>query len=177
MAKTVTLDEAQRKLQRAIRLLDNIGDPRADEFRAMSPQEYAQRKGLRIENPSRRAEYNEGRLKRMSKLTRAELERRVRKLEAENEDLAEENELLGDKLEAIGELIEAEEVEEGDDGEDDLEDGESLARPPRGGPRGGGLGPVDRVILVEDRALPGTLLVQREQARRGVGHLELDGRG
>lgn len=125
MAKTtVTLDEARRKLQRAIRLLENIGDDRADEFRAMTPEEYAQHKRLQIENPSRRAEPNERRLKGMSKLTRAELERRVHKLEAENEGLAEENELLGDKLEAIGELVDADEVEEEDAGDSDDDDGD-----------------------------------------------------
>jgi hypothetical protein len=127
MAKTVTLDEAQRKLQRAIRFLDNIGDDKADEFRAMSPEQYAERKHLSIENPSRRAESNKRRLKGMPNLTRAELERRVHKLEAENEDLTEENELLSDKLEAIGELVEAEEVEEDEEDDEDDQDDEVAA--------------------------------------------------
>ena len=128
MAKTVTLEQAKRKLQKAIRFLENVGDDRADEFRAMTPEQYAERKHLTIENPSRRAESNERRLKGMPNLTRAELERRVRKLEAENEDLIAENELLGDKLEAIGELVEAEEVEQEDEEDDeDDQDGEVAA--------------------------------------------------
>ena len=121
MAKTVTLEQAKRKLQRAIRFLENVGDDRVEQFRTLSPQQYAERRHLTIENPSRRAVSNERRLKGMPDLTRAELQRRVRQLESENDELTEENQLLSDKIEAIGELLE-EEDEGADEGDEDDEE-------------------------------------------------------
>ena len=52
MAKEVTYDQAERKKDKAAQFLDRIGQSdRADEFRDMSVDEYADRKKLLIANP------------------------------------------------------------------------------------------------------------------------------
>ena len=85
---------------KAVRFLqDVVGDPeRAGDFAAMTPDEYADHKRIKIENPSsgpieRRNDYMA-----KSNLTKAELEDRVSELEDENQDLQ-------DRLDSISDII------------------------------------------------------------------------
>ena len=55
MAKHVTREQAERKRQQAVTLMERIGDSdRADEFDGMSVDEYAHHRGLQIANPRRK---------------------------------------------------------------------------------------------------------------------------
>jgi len=96
---------------KAVRFLrDVIGDPeRAEEFAAMSPEEYAEHKRVTIENPTRRR-------RPMRRPTYGELRDRVAELEEENQG-------LNEKLDSIVDIAseEEEEDEEEDDEEDELE--------------------------------------------------------
>lgn len=54
MAKEVTREQAERKKQQAVEVLERVGEPdRADDFDAMSVDEYADRRGFRLTNPKR----------------------------------------------------------------------------------------------------------------------------
>jgi len=57
MAKQVTREQAERKKQQAVALMERIGDnDRAEEFDDMSVDEYAEHRGLRLaSNPRRKA--------------------------------------------------------------------------------------------------------------------------
>ena len=108
--KTRTLDQIRAVQDKAVRFLrDVIGDPeRAEEFAAMSPEEYAEHKRVAIENPTLRRLH-------MRRPTYAELKDRVAELE-------EENQALNEKLDSIVDIASEEEDEEVEDGdEDDLE--------------------------------------------------------
>src|SRR2546425_8871317 len=92
--KTKTLDEVQAMQEKAVRFLrDVVGDPdKAEEFANMTPQEYAEHKRVRIENPALSMTNMRGGT--MARPTRAELEDRV-------EELEQENQALNDKLDSI----------------------------------------------------------------------------
>jgi cell shape-determining protein MreC len=98
---------------KAVRFLrDVIGDPdRADEFEAMSPEEYAEHKRVAIENPSQRTK----RRLLMRRPTYDDLKDRVAELE-------EENQALSEKLDSISDIASTEEDE--DDEEEDEEEGD-----------------------------------------------------
>ena len=96
---------------KAVRFLrDVVEDPeRADDFEAMTPEEYAEHKRVRIENPSsgRGAKTMAARI-----LSRTELQERVTELE-------EENETLNEKLENILNIASGDDAEEEDEFEDE----------------------------------------------------------
>jgi hypothetical protein len=98
--------------QKAVRFLsDVVGDPdRADEFESMTPEEYAQTKGIQIKNPTKGKNT-------MAAPTRAELEDRVAELEDENQN-------LNDKLDSILDIA-SDEDSESDDLEDDNQEDDS----------------------------------------------------
>jgi hypothetical protein len=106
--------------EKAVNFLRNVvGDSdKADEFEAMSPEEYAERKRVEIRNPSPSFRGQKTRTQAMPakrRLSREELEDRVSELESENE-------ALNEKLDAIQDIATAEddeEEEELDDSEDD----------------------------------------------------------
>lgn len=113
-----TRDQVERMRLKAVQFLEDVAkDPaRADEFEAMSTEDYADHKGIRIINPGG---------KRMAK-TKADLERELR-------ELREENEVLQEQISAVTEIVapqgsddedEEEEDEDGWFGEDDEEDDE-----------------------------------------------------
>jgi hypothetical protein len=53
-SKTVTFEQAEQRRQQAVDFLNRIGDvDRADDFAAMSTQEYIDHKGLVVTNPRR----------------------------------------------------------------------------------------------------------------------------
>jgi len=55
MGKQVTRDQAERKRAQAAGFMERLGEPdRAEEFRDMSADEYAEHKGLRLTNPVQR---------------------------------------------------------------------------------------------------------------------------
>jgi hypothetical protein len=101
---------------KAVRFLqDVVGDPdRAEEFEAMSPEEYAEHKRIEIENPfSDRARSSQRRLHMARRPTYAEMQDRVTELE-------EENQALNDKLDSISDIV-GEEDEEDEDEDEDLD--------------------------------------------------------
>ena len=105
-----TYDQIQRMQTKAIRFLrDVVGDSdKADKFAGMTPEEYADQKGIDIKNP------NAAKGKHMRKgLTRAELQDRV-------DELEEENQTLNDKLDSILDIA-SEDVDEEDEDEDDAD--------------------------------------------------------
>ena len=56
MAKSVTREQAERKKTQAAAFMERIGeDDRASDFDDMSVDEYAERRGLQIANPKRKA--------------------------------------------------------------------------------------------------------------------------
>lgn len=100
---TKTLDQVERMKDKAVRFVrDVIGDhERADEIEVESPEDYAERKGLRIiRNPHKRRNS-------MPHQSRTELLERIEELESENQELQ-------DKLTAIADVL--------DDANDDNED-------------------------------------------------------
>jgi hypothetical protein len=52
--RTVTREQAETKKEQGASLMEHIGDPeRADEYRDMSVEEYAEGRGLSLTNPQR----------------------------------------------------------------------------------------------------------------------------
>ena len=102
----------------AVRFLqDVVGDPdRAEEFEAMSPEEYAEHKRIEIRNPfSARTRSTQRRMHMARRPTHAELQDRVSELE-------EENQALNDKLDSISDIVaEEDEDEEDEDDDEDLD--------------------------------------------------------
>jgi len=77
--KQMTEEEAEVYQQKAIRGLENLGlEDEADDVADLTPAEYAEEKGIEILNPKRRA---------TNMASKQELERQVRELEEENEEL------------------------------------------------------------------------------------------
>ena len=116
MAKTKTYDHVLAMKAKAVRFVRDVleDDDRADEIEDETPEEYAERKGIRIvENPSD----GQLRFERSTTMpTKEELEERVAELE-------EENATLNDKLDSILTIAGCEPELEDDDGEQ--EDDES----------------------------------------------------
>ena len=119
MAKQVTREQAQRKKQQAVTLMERIGDTdRADEFDDMSVDEYAEHRGLQIANPRRKE-------RKTNMATKAELQDQLDSInevlngaytpEASHEDIA---------AAGVGEALD---ILNGEDDEDTEEDEE----PPR----------------------------------------------
>jgi uncharacterized protein YbjT (DUF2867 family) len=116
--KTRTLDQVMSMKEKAARFVrDVVGDPeRAEEFEAMSPEEYAAGKHITImQNPAtgRTTILIEGETL-MARPTRADLEDRIA-------DLEDQNQALNDKLDSILDIASGDEEGEGDgdNGDDD----------------------------------------------------------
>ncbi len=116
--KTKTRDEVVATQDKAVRFLrDVVGDPdKAEEFAAMSPEEYADHKRITIlQNPvsGRTTILIQGETY-MPKPTRADLEDRISELE-------DENQALNDKLDSILDIAaeDSDEGDEDDNGDDD----------------------------------------------------------
>jgi len=87
-----------------------VGEPeKADEFSAMTPEEYAEHKRVTIQNPF---SANQRRMHMARRPTYADLQDRVSELE-------EENQALNEKLDSIADIASTDEEE--DDEEDDLD--------------------------------------------------------
>lgn len=99
---------------KAVRFLrDVVGEPdRADEFDAMSPEEYAEHKRVEIKNPVTGSARTHQRRIKMARPNYAELKERIAELE-------EENQALNDKLDSITDIV-------SEDDEEDPEDHEEL---------------------------------------------------
>ena len=111
MSKTLTRDHLQSRKEQAVRFTrDVLGDPdRAGEIADESLDDYAERRKIKITNPSI------GRTGIMSKgKTKAELE-------AEIAELQEENQELQDQLDAVADIVSPDDGDEDDDetGDDD----------------------------------------------------------
>ena len=128
MAKEVTREQAERKKAQAAAFMERIGESdRADEFRDMSIDEYAEHKGLRLSNPTQRRRFSMTTATGTSKADlQDQIDRAIETLddaytpESSREDLAE---AVGQALDILrGEDEEPEEEEDEDlDSDDDLE--------------------------------------------------------
>jgi len=124
--KSRTLDQVEKMQAKAVRFLRDVqGDEdKAEEFEAMSPEEYAERKHVSlIENPCFDGEQIQRRITTMpNQPTLAELKAKLADLEDENASLQEENDALNDKIDSILDIAVDEDE---DDDEDDSEDDDS----------------------------------------------------
>lgn len=128
--KPITRERLETMKKRAVSFLQNVaGDPtRAAEVDAESLQQYADRKGLYIENPGRKT----------NSMTVKELNARVKELEEQVEDLSDTitkiNDIASDAYTpeatrsslaaAMGSILELSDVEEEDEDSDDEDDDE-----------------------------------------------------
>jgi hypothetical protein len=112
--KTLTREQLQRRKEKAVRFVrDVIGDPdRAAEIEQEDLSDYAERRKIRLSNPQKRKE---------SMPTNKQLQKRIRDLEEENQDLTEQ-------LEAIADIVNPEDDESDDDDTDDTDESEDDAR-------------------------------------------------
>jgi len=118
--KNKTLDQVTAMQEKAVRFLRDVkGDEdAAAEFEAMSPEEYAEHKRVKlVENPrSGGAQITIRRITIMAKPTRAELEAQV-------EDQQAEIDALNDKLDLIAGITNDEDIDvDEDEDEDDIDD-------------------------------------------------------
>jgi hypothetical protein len=81
------LDAIERKQAKAVQFLRDVADDpdKADEFESMSPEEYAEHKGIEI--AERNPAYVTLQMGRRPDVTKQEMEDRIAELEEENEDL------------------------------------------------------------------------------------------
>lgn len=115
MPKTRTLDQIVAMKEKAARFVrDVVGDPaRADEFEAMSPEEYAAGKRIEIKNPASGSNKRTTRRLQMARPTYKDLKDRIDELEDENQD-------LNDKLDSVLDIVAGEDDDgQDDDGQDD----------------------------------------------------------
>jgi cell shape-determining protein MreC len=92
---------------------DVVDDPdRADDFEAMSPEEYAEHKRINIKNPSLTGNNKRNRRSQMKRQSYSDLKDRVAELE-------EENQALNDKLDSIVDIVSEEEEDEDEDEDED----------------------------------------------------------
>jgi len=122
--KTWNQIEAMR--QKAIRFLRNVvqDEEKAQEFEAMSTQQYAEHKRIQVtENPSRQnAKIIQRSYRQMTKArqpTRAELEDTIEQLESELEEVTDARDELAEQVDAVAEAIGATEEEEEEDSDED----------------------------------------------------------
>jgi hypothetical protein len=96
--KTLTREQLQKRKEKAVRFVrDVLDDPdRAAEIDDEDLEDYAARKKLQIINPNR---------SKNSMATTRELQKRIRKLEEENQELS-------DQLDAISDIVSPDEEDE-----------------------------------------------------------------
>ena len=117
--KARTLDQLSAMKDKAVRFVrDVVGDPeRAEEFEAMSPEEYAERKHIEIKNPPFKARFRSKGARNMpsKKPTTADLQDRI-------DDLETENEILSEKLDSILDIATEDDSDDDDDSDEDGDD-------------------------------------------------------
>lgn len=124
MSKRRTLrqvETAQRRAELAARnLLQD--DDRADEIAEMTPQEYAESKGISISNPHKKLNQNGG----LNMPTIRDLTATVREQKKQISELEGENQELQDRLSEIRGIVADDDFEDEDefDDSDDVEDDE-----------------------------------------------------
>jgi hypothetical protein len=127
--KDVTREQAELKKAQAAHFMERVGQPdRAAEFDAMTVDEYAEHKGLRLTNPSRTTKRRITTMARSSGPSKADLQDQLDQLsdilsdaydpESSREDLAA---AVGDALDVLN-GDEDEEDEESDDDEEEDDD-------------------------------------------------------
>lgn len=125
MKKRMSRHAAEVAKGRAERFLDNVlnDEDRADEISEMNVDEWAERRGVIITNPSKRSKPM-ATAKTLQKLSKDELVDRVLELEESNEELQEEVDTLSEKLDSISEIASSEEESEEEDDENGEEEDE-----------------------------------------------------
>jgi hypothetical protein len=123
MAKILTRKQLSDRKAKAARFVDNVlGDPdRADEIEEESLESYAKRRGIEIrENPSRptmRCNWlSDNPSKERNMASNKDLQKRIKDLEAENDDLQ-------DQLDRVADIVAPiEDDDSGDEQDDDQDD-------------------------------------------------------
>ncbi len=113
MPKIFTREQLQSRKDKAVRFTRDVleDDDRADEIENESLEDYAERRGFTITNPSKRNR------KKMS--TKRELEQQIEELEDENQELQ-------DQLDAVADIVSPEEEEDETGADDEDEDDPGL---------------------------------------------------
>ena len=115
MAKEVTREQAATKKAQAASLMERTGQPdRAEEFRSMSLEQYAEHRGLRLTNPRARRAFMPGE-------TKGELADKIDEIESlidEALDAELSRERVIAKIKEMRDVVEGEDEEESDLDED-----------------------------------------------------------
>ena len=128
MPREITREQAERKKVQAATFMERIGEPdRAEEFEAMSVDDYAERKGLRLSNPASRRRII---MASANTVTKTDLQDVIDEVIDVLEDAYEPESTREDLAEAVGQALDVlkgqdddEEAEEDDSDEgDDLDD-------------------------------------------------------
>ena len=108
--KLLTREQAESRKAKAVQFLRDVvnDDDRADEVDAEPLEEYAERRHITLANPAWKGT-------RIMSVDTKSLQRRIKELEEENEDLQ-------TKLDDIADLVMPEEDEEEEDNQEDYED-------------------------------------------------------
>ena len=116
--KTKNVDQLERIQAKAVRFLrDVVGDPdKADEIEDLTPEEYAERKGVEMVEENPRHVYGSG--VRREVTTKSQLEERIAELEEENEDLQSRLDSIVDIVQPEASESDADEEENWDDEDD-----------------------------------------------------------
>ena len=132
--KPLTLDQIESRKEKAVHFTrDVLDDPdRADEIEDESLEDYAERRGFQITNPS-----TNRRKKAIMPTGKTKAE-----LEAEIADLQDENQELQDQLDAIADIVSpddgnGDDDDNGDDDNGDDDDGDDDDQDDDDGPNGG----------------------------------------
>jgi hypothetical protein len=112
--KSLTRAQLQSRKEKAVRFTrDVLDDPdRANEIADESLEDYAERRGIQITNPTKRRNA-------IMATTKSKAD-----LEAEIDDLKEENEELQDQLDTIADIVAPADEDEDDNGDGDDEEGD-----------------------------------------------------
>ena len=110
--KRLTREQVKGRKEKAARFTESVlGDPdRADDIRAESVEDYAERRRFEITNPTRRCN-------NMPQGSRDPHREQIKDLKEQIRDLEEENESLQDQLDSIAEIVAPDEAEDDEDPE------------------------------------------------------------
>jgi hypothetical protein len=119
MAKEITREQAERKRAQAATFMERIGDSnRAEEFERMSTDEYAERRGLILSNPS----YQRRRTPMATVTTKADLQDQLDQIADILDDAYAPERTREDLAAAVGDAFDIARGESADDSEDDSDD-------------------------------------------------------
>jgi len=125
VAKQLTREKAERKRLQAAAFMERIGEPdRAEEFRDMNTNDYAEHRGLQITNPTRRRRRTT--MAAVTTTSKSDLQDQIDRAIATLDDAYQPETTREDLAQAVGEALDIlrGEDEEAEDEDEDLENGD-----------------------------------------------------